>query len=998
MKLLTTELLTLLVLCHILDALPLSSSQASRHIKVTITTNITSHLLCNNQSVQLTCHADDVITHPSYQWTSSVDQLNRTSSDILVTASDHVVNYTCTVFSDDRKGGNSISMLSNGTVPYLYRENFNEEEIIMEEGSVNLTVVNNHSITSNWHRTHAPLPDDHVIKYYTIGATNYSSLTFSNASYSDDGGEYVFSGSNDCGDSDVSVNLNIKKRDVQCFPPGNAVPLVSKSVNKSIVEEEVVEFSCVFGGNYDPIDYTVIWSVTPHNGNATFIDDESDIADFEVTKPQQNCPHGNYSCCKFTTELKIHSNMSLNGAAVTCLVLVLEQPTSDTSYLTVYKRPTIMKGPDSRTLHKHDRVKFTCKFVASSLEHFTHAAWMRNDDPSNISTKAVFTNQTMPGNDTHFVYSLSISDVTESDEGIYSCYSYYNQTILRGMGIDHAIVSVNMSADLKVEGGLGTALTTALYAGAAVLVAALIILPTIIISFIYKKNTGPSYQRIKGEDDDDGERRPLTSPLQESDKSGSDTSHKPLKNVIKGVLTIEPDTFDGNTSQGSRTGTSCSCRTNGFEQLSVEEHNPLDTRPHMQALSDHVISQISEDKLQLLAYKLGLSQEVIDQLPVGKQGFEVMLKEWLKSGQRTWHDLVVALCHPQVDDQRHSDQVVRKLSDNVIQEELLQLKPMEFQLCQFVVDMVAPDWCAIAVGLEVEMRATNNESPVVELCRTVFQNYLKHCRHPTWKHILEVMESEAVGRKTCATFIKTILPEIVDFEPAHWDEVKQRKYPHLDMFVILTKLYIIPVRPIINGWVVDSYTLLEAVRRTVSVDKREINEIIDVEMSPNRRNKKVIQLLEKKMNASLCAMLAKRYRPGSLIPSGVGGAQHVSVDVHHTYGSTTVGGSSSAPTLGSVPLCDANWSRTLRENQFDLCCKLEPVISGIAIDLNEFIEREEHSKLTTTGYASDFQKVAIVITEVIKSNSEVVFNKFCESLCKHRHERLAQKLKFDSSI
>ena len=82
----------------------------------------------------------------------------------------------------------------------------------MEEGSVNLTVVNNHSITSNWHRTHAPLPDDHVIKYYTIGATNYSSLTFSNASYSDDGGEYVFSGSNDCGDSDVSVNLNIKKR------------------------------------------------------------------------------------------------------------------------------------------------------------------------------------------------------------------------------------------------------------------------------------------------------------------------------------------------------------------------------------------------------------------------------------------------------------------------------------------------------------------------------------------------------------------------------------------------------------------------------------------------------------------------------------------------------------------------------------------------------------------------------------------------------------------
>ena len=44
-----------------------------------------------------------------------MDQLNWTSSDILVTASDHVVNYTCTVTSEnDGKGDNSISILSNG--------------------------------------------------------------------------------------------------------------------------------------------------------------------------------------------------------------------------------------------------------------------------------------------------------------------------------------------------------------------------------------------------------------------------------------------------------------------------------------------------------------------------------------------------------------------------------------------------------------------------------------------------------------------------------------------------------------------------------------------------------------------------------------------------------------------------------------------------------------------------------------------------------------------
>ena len=81
----------------------------------------------------------------------------------------------------------------------------------MEGGSVNLTVVNNHSTTSHWYRIHAPLPGGHVIHNYNIGGTNYSSLIFTNASYSDDGGVYVFSGSNNCGHSNVSVDLNIMR-------------------------------------------------------------------------------------------------------------------------------------------------------------------------------------------------------------------------------------------------------------------------------------------------------------------------------------------------------------------------------------------------------------------------------------------------------------------------------------------------------------------------------------------------------------------------------------------------------------------------------------------------------------------------------------------------------------------------------------------------------------------------------------------------------------------
>ena len=112
-----------------------------------------------------------------------------------------------------------------------------------------------------------------------------------------------------------------------------------------------------------------------------------------------------------------------------------------------------MKGPDSKTLQKHDRVKFTCEFVASSLDYLTQAAWLRNNDPNDIPTKAIYLNQTMPGNNTHFVYSLILPDITRSDEGSYSCYSYYNKTILeKSMKIYHAVESDHMSADLRVKG------------------------------------------------------------------------------------------------------------------------------------------------------------------------------------------------------------------------------------------------------------------------------------------------------------------------------------------------------------------------------------------------------------------------------------------------------------------------------------------------------------------------------------------------------------------
>jgi len=124
--------------------------------------------------------------------------------------------------------------------------------------------------------------------------------------------------------------------DVQCYPPGTAVPLINEAVSKSIVQGEMVQFSCIFGDNYKPVEDTVAWSVTPPVGNTIYIDYSTKIAGFEVLKPQQNCSERNFSCCRFITTLKIHANMSLNKARITCIAIVLEQAASGTAYLSKY--------------------------------------------------------------------------------------------------------------------------------------------------------------------------------------------------------------------------------------------------------------------------------------------------------------------------------------------------------------------------------------------------------------------------------------------------------------------------------------------------------------------------------------------------------------------------------------------------------------------------------------------------------------------------------------
>jgi len=89
-----------------------------------------------------------------------------------------------------------------------------------------------------------------------------------------------------------------------------------------------------------------------------------------------------------------------------------------------------------------------------------------------------------------------------------------------------------------------------------------------------------------------------------------------------------------------------------------------------------------------------------------------------------------------------------------IKEELLDLRPTECQLCQYVVDMVAPDWCSLAALLGVNIEGINKS--VTESCMAMFREYLLKSSRPRWRELTLAMTRNS--REYCAELITRLLP------------------------------------------------------------------------------------------------------------------------------------------------------------------------------------------------------------------------------------------------
>ena len=115
--------------------------------------------------------------------------------------------------------------------------------------------------------------------------------------------------------------------DIPCF--SGPVPILNITPNQTTIRGgEMIEFQCLFGGNYLPDTeplYSIFWTIKSH-GKVMHVDDYNDGTDYVVIKPSQDCHNNNYSCCQFVSDLHINTSETSvpDKTDLTCNAVYLE--------------------------------------------------------------------------------------------------------------------------------------------------------------------------------------------------------------------------------------------------------------------------------------------------------------------------------------------------------------------------------------------------------------------------------------------------------------------------------------------------------------------------------------------------------------------------------------------------------------------------------------------------------------------------------------------------
>ena len=131
----------------------------------------------------------------------------------------------------------------------------------------------------------------------------------------------------------------------------------------------------------------------------------------------------------------------------------------------MYGLPEVTSGPvDVTTRLSHD-VQFTCKFRGPTQDGVSLVVWLKDDFYEIKSSPHYNISLTVSPveNDTnHFVSTLDILSVSDDDEGKYTCYCYYNTTLVTST--KHQYVTSNLkSANLHIESDNNSKQSSLLY-------------------------------------------------------------------------------------------------------------------------------------------------------------------------------------------------------------------------------------------------------------------------------------------------------------------------------------------------------------------------------------------------------------------------------------------------------------------------------------------------------------------------------------------------------
>ncbi|XP_065884694.1 uncharacterized protein [Dysidea avara] len=414
---------------------------AEASLSVTITADV-DNLVCDNQTVTLSCNAANAT---QLHWIINHKEVS-TNRTISVIATPVPSQYFCNANDDHGNTGEShITIVSNGSTPCLDR-NFHSTVPVSDGQSINITVKFLHNtpscnlpvISGQWSRINGYMPH---LSGITNG-TDFSRLAFYNisASYA---ATYVFTAVNQCGTKFIEVLLDVDKKQT-CISNEDAIPIKTITPNQTIIKGESISLSCLFEDRYDPnyLDFTVYWMV----GNTNILR-ESNHTGYQLDEPKQVCSSGNDSCCLFVSILHINTAALSDSVAVTCNAIHNGHKSSKTANLTVIERPVLTNGPHSANVKENSNKSLTCNFDASDIQYLSICAFQYNLREIRISPSSKYSIQkdsgTNSGRKNQIHCKLTIFDFDSTDEGLYTCYCFYNQSLEQKYHFHNDLISSN---------------------------------------------------------------------------------------------------------------------------------------------------------------------------------------------------------------------------------------------------------------------------------------------------------------------------------------------------------------------------------------------------------------------------------------------------------------------------------------------------------------------------------------------------------------------------